>query len=526
MSAGQKAGLNETWSATRRRVKSASRDSAKRYVINAGFYPEKWVLPAVFKVTNLHKASFPFNYTDKSEYRPIAEPKILRFPKTALAWQEIHILDPRSHYVVSQFIFDNWTRFREGLTRTGIVKSTSIPHFRGDRSENSINAYLQFAETDIVIDSKDYECLLITDIKNFYPSVYTHSLSWIVESKPVAKSIQNRFDMTLCGNQLDKIVQHSMDGQTNGLPIGPMTSDIISEIMLTSIDYELAQKLGNVGAIGGRFKDDYRILCKDRATAQKVIEAIRDVLSVYNLKLNEEKTSITDNPIKESYRKWKKELQELLPESLLDGSGTLIELPSSKIDLLMLHALELHKKYPTSGVLNYVAILLKRVGLKHDNPANRHKYIAQLFKLTDLSPRALPLILGVLEGMFKGKPEANYIAKQLLKSATDRKDVFRALWAIYFANKVGYKIRNHKRMLTELQPSPSASMLPFAEILLKMNTNPAYKTDGIDLFYDTTNPAHQPIIQELKAKKVSFVEKDKPNRPLLSEVKLFRYHSS
>jgi hypothetical protein len=41
-----------------------------------------------------------------------------------------------------------------------------------------------------------------------------------------------------------------------------------------------------------------------------------------------------------------------------------------------------------------------------------------------------------------------------------------------------------------------------------------------------TNPAHQPIIQELKAKKVSFVEKDKPNRPLLSEVKLFSYHSS
>ncbi|QQR51658.1 hypothetical protein IPF89_02435 [Candidatus Saccharibacteria bacterium] len=59
-----------------------------------------------------------------------------------------------------------------------------------------------------------------------------------------------------------------------------------------------------------------------------------------------------------------------------------------------------------------------------------------------------------------------------------------------------------------------------------MNTNPAYKTDGIDLFYDATNPAHQPIIQELKAKKVSFVEKDKPNRPLLSEVKLFSYHSS
>jgi glycosyltransferase A (GT-A) superfamily protein (DUF2064 family) len=72
--------------------------------------------------------------------------------------------------------------------------------------------------------------ILQADINRFYPSVYTHSIPWAIHTKAVAKS--NRGDGYI-GNRIDRLVRNGQDGQTMGIPIGPDTSLLIAEILLT-----------------------------------------------------------------------------------------------------------------------------------------------------------------------------------------------------------------------------------------------------------------------------------------------------
>ena len=94
------------------------------------------------------------------------------------------------------------------------------------------------------------------DISNCYPSIYTHSIPWALHGR--SKSKQNR-SVLLPGYLLDKATQSSRDGQTNGLVIGPHTSSVISEIILTEIDHVMIKKGYKQFT---RHIDDYRFFAK------------------------------------------------------------------------------------------------------------------------------------------------------------------------------------------------------------------------------------------------------------------------
>ncbi len=59
---------------------------------------------------------------------------------------------------------------------------------------------------------------------------------------------------------MDKLFQSTMDGQTNGIPVGSMVSDIIAEIILKSVDVELTKLIRSKGVendvIITRYRDD------------------------------------------------------------------------------------------------------------------------------------------------------------------------------------------------------------------------------------------------------------------------------
>lgn len=61
------------------------------------------------------------------------------------------------------------------------------------------------------------------DIVQCFPSIYTHSVPWAAHGRSIAK--RHRDDVLLWGNALDRATQGIRDGQTNGLPIGPHTSN-------------------------------------------------------------------------------------------------------------------------------------------------------------------------------------------------------------------------------------------------------------------------------------------------------------
>lgn len=92
--------------------------------------------------------------------------------------------------------------------------------------------------SNTVLDTKrEIECLfqenryeIRLDINAFFDNIYTHCIPWVVHGIAVAKKHRN--DMTLLGNQLDKLMRALNYDQTNGILVGNAVSRIISEIIL------------------------------------------------------------------------------------------------------------------------------------------------------------------------------------------------------------------------------------------------------------------------------------------------------
>ena len=151
------------------------------------------------------------------------------------------------------------------------------------RSGRMIYEFLEMAENDLVADAYRFDYFIETDIKNFYPSIYTHSLAWALHEKSPAR--EDKFIFDLLGTKLDKLFQNSNDGCTNGLAIGPVVSDLASEIILAAIDRNSSNELTDIDFLGVRFKDDYKILCHSKNDADKIIKSLQRQMRYFNLGL-------------------------------------------------------------------------------------------------------------------------------------------------------------------------------------------------------------------------------------------------
>ena len=137
--------------------------------------------------------------------------------------------------------------------------------------------------------------ILFTDITRYYPSIYTHSISWAYHTKEVAKLRSSMKDSSLLGNRLDILVRNMQDGQTMGLPIGPITSLIIEEIVGTAIDVEFEKALGE-DVSGYRYTDDMEFYFNTYEEADKALNSLNKIVRKYELDLNSNKTKIVKIP--------------------------------------------------------------------------------------------------------------------------------------------------------------------------------------------------------------------------------------
>jgi hypothetical protein len=134
------------------------------------------------------------------------------------------------------------------------------------------------------------------DISRFYHSIYTHTLEWAVHTKAAAKSnraLPHSKRQPLWGRGLDDRHRDLQDGQSVGIPVGPDTSLIASEILLARVD-ELAAR--HVRCHGFRYVDDYELCFPDLGSAERALTALQTALAEYELALNPSKTYIVELP--------------------------------------------------------------------------------------------------------------------------------------------------------------------------------------------------------------------------------------
>ena len=123
-----------------------------------------------------------------------------------------------------------------------------------------------------------------TDIENFYPSIYTHSIPWALVGKDVAKR-NKRIDSEYY-NQLDSLIQRCQYGETHGIPIGPFTSRLISEIYMCKVDEKL-EKFNYV-----RYVDDFELAYNSEDEQLEFYNTLYKELKNLNLKIKKDKNII------------------------------------------------------------------------------------------------------------------------------------------------------------------------------------------------------------------------------------------
>lgn len=218
------------------------------------------------------------------------------------------------------------------------------------------------------------------DIAACFPSIYTHTIPWALNSKDETK--KSGSITKYAGNLLDKCTQNTRDRQTNGLLIGPHSSNIISEIILTKIDSALQAK-GYKNVV--RHVDDYRYFADTYDEAELFVKTLGLNLRAYELSLNEKKTRILELP-RPSDENWRLVLNRFLfPKDE--------ELRFSVIRSFLDLALECAQAVGKSTPLNYaIKTIAGGEEIRKLNPRAKRMYTQEAINLALAYPYLAPLL--------------------------------------------------------------------------------------------------------------------------------------
>jgi hypothetical protein len=189
-------------------------------------------------------------------------------------------------------IAQNWKRITKRIAKSALSASKPILSTKGGRAiELTTHSELYEKRLQLLGMSR---YVVLSDVSQFFPSLYTHSIAWALHGKGTAKL--NRSDKRLLGNRLDSSIQHCQHRQTIGVPIGPDTSHILAEIVGSAIDEQLSDNIGHQPR-GYRHVDDFALFVDSLSEAETALSALESAASTFELKLNPLKTRIV--PVEE-----------------------------------------------------------------------------------------------------------------------------------------------------------------------------------------------------------------------------------
>jgi Reverse transcriptase (RNA-dependent DNA polymerase) len=233
-------------------------------------------------------------------------------------------------------------------------------------------------EQDIVIKSR---YVVYADISNCFPSIYSHSIAWALVSKDFAKTNKNP---THWFNELDFYTRNIKFGETNGLLIGPHASNLISEVVLVSVDNELV----NQGFKYVRNIDDYTCYAESYEKAESFLLALSEELKKYELTLNTKKSKIIPLP-KADVKNWVTKLNHFnfTNTYIVEGKeGIRVKELKGFLDFSIELMLE---EDSDASIINYAIQILSK---KHLGLNAKNYFIKQIHHLVLLYPYLINLI--------------------------------------------------------------------------------------------------------------------------------------
>jgi len=260
-------------------------------IVSRGYFPRE--LPPAFtskvcaKVFGGNLSALPSAFTQSDKPSMNAAHNLL---SRGSLRRKLGIPNPTNFLRLGRFVVDNWSLLTS-VSGSSHISMTIPVGERHPRAIGSRSTFTERANRRANLRSKS-RYVLQADINQLYHSIYTHSISWAIHGKSIAKA--RRTDRTLPGNVLDRLVRNSQDQQSVGIPIGPDTSFLIAEIILSANDLQLLNKgIRN----GFRAIDDYEFGFDSLNEAESCRETLQEILNEYELVLNADKTSVIELPV-------------------------------------------------------------------------------------------------------------------------------------------------------------------------------------------------------------------------------------
>lgn len=279
-------------------------------------------------------------------------------------------------------------------------------------------------EDDLLLGAR---YIVKADISTCYPSIYTHAIPWALVGKDEAKERQKSKTWF---NDIDKYCRYTKNNETHGILIGPHSSNILSEILLTSIDYNLCEK----GYKYVRHIDDYTCYVENREKADAFIRDLIDELSFYDFSLNHKKTKVIKLPMaSDDY--WRKELNAF---DLVTSYGQVnYKMVESYLEL----AVKLMKENnDNAAILNYAIKTLSG----HEITENGKKLFNDMVMHYAI---IYPYLVGILETYLFDKTNTDVIhikkfSDLLFSDGIKTRNYEQSCYAIYFALKYDFELND------------------------------------------------------------------------------------
>jgi hypothetical protein len=442
--------VREHHSATLALAASLRKSDIYHWLTQYGYFPESYVLPPCFTVGKRPPRQKVYAKVEKKgkSFKVLQSECVnVHFPKTDLTDRTFGIMHPEIHNDIAYHIARNWKSILSALIPSdSSVVSYSFPipidarspgRLGQLRSGRMIYEFIGMIDDDLASIAYRYPHLVKADIKNFYPSIYTHSIAWALHGKRNVRKPANQHNYKLLGNRLDRLFQYANDRCTNGVPIGPVVSDVIAEMVAAGIDRVLSKSVHaqNIDCEIVRFKDDYRILVKSEADGRRVVKHLQAALKEYNLELSEEKTSIWTLP-EGLFREWASKYHAVHPRKRWRYKW-------KEFRELYLAVLRIDKECPGTGVIDrFLADILSRKGnLKVDVAVfNLQKVLSMLLMLATRRIKTFPKVIAIIESVIRSpfgyRHTAEIVAylERYLKnlSEDEERNKYLIAWISYF----------------------------------------------------------------------------------------------
>lgn len=249
------------------------------------FYLKLLSLQDLYKLLETEDLRAFFNF-ENVKNNVDTEPIYFNIPKSNYVRREYKMPNLYSYLHLSFFIEDNKEKFISIFENN--VQSTS-------KYFNELEFNFKFTkkiEQRLLFGGNN---ILSLDLSNFYHTLYTHSIPWVIHGKQNSKLKRSGG----FANNLDSLIQKCQYGETHGIPTGNIISKLIAELYMCYIDKKLMEK----GYKYARYVDDIKFPFVTNSEKENFLMEFNSICREYNLILNDKKTEVHTFPYKNNMQK-------------------------------------------------------------------------------------------------------------------------------------------------------------------------------------------------------------------------------